>query len=231
MLGFRKSDNGYKNDWLSFYPGWRKLNFVVGSASYFDNRFSIQFSLGWGQFYIHIPFIKSKEEETAEPPRYGFYFYSDRHWFPDTICFNYGMKYKFFDLPWSLQWYRTSYFMSDGEWEHEYKERKIHDVHSEEFNKRKFRQKESYTYVLNSGEVQKRIATVTVDEREWRRKWLMWSNLFNRIRTTIGVEFNDEVGERSGSWKGGTLGCGYEILPNETPLMCLRRMEKERKFN
>jgi hypothetical protein len=57
----------------------------------------------------------------------------------------------------------------------------------------------------------------------------MWSNLFNRIRTTIGVEFNDEVGERSGSWKGGTLGCGYEILPNETPLMCLRRMEKERK--
>jgi hypothetical protein len=44
------------------------------------------------------------------------------------------------------------------------------------------------------------------------------------------IEFNDEVGERTGSWKGGTLGCGYNLLPNETPLECLRRMEKERKF-
>jgi len=28
----------------------------------------------------------------------------------------------------------------------------------------------------------------------------------------------------------GTLGCGYELLPNETPLECLMRMEKEREF-
>jgi hypothetical protein len=40
----------------------------------------------------------------------------------------------------------------------------------------------------------------------------------------------DEVGEEAGSWKGGVLGCGYTLLPNETPLQCLRRMEKERKF-
>jgi hypothetical protein len=39
-----------------------------------------------------------------------------------------------------------------------------------------------------------------------------------------------ECGERKGSWKGGTLGCSYELLPNETPLDCLKRMEKERKF-
>ena len=46
----------------------------------------------------------------------------------------------------------------------------------------------------------------------------------------MSVNFSDEVGERSGSWKGGTLGCGYDLLKNETMEQCLRRMEKERKF-
>jgi hypothetical protein len=39
-----------------------------------------------------------------------------------------------------------------------------------------------------------------------------------------------EAGKRKGSWKGGTLGCGYELKKNETPLECLRRMESEREF-
>jgi len=43
-------------------------------------------------------------------------------------------------------------------------------------------------------------------------------------------EETGEVGERTGEWKGGTTGCGYQMLPNETPLETLRRMEKERKF-
>jgi hypothetical protein len=70
-----------------------------------------------------------------------------------------------------------------------------------------------------------------VEEREWRPRWFKWTSLFARKRKTINVDFNDEVGERTGSWKGGTLGCGYDLLPNETPLECLRRMERERKFN
>jgi hypothetical protein len=27
------------------------------------------------------------------------------------------------------------------------------------------------------------------------------------------------------------VGCGYELRPNETALECLRRMERERKFD
>lgn len=30
--------------------------------------------------------------------------------------------------------------------------------------------------------------------------------------------------------KGGCTGCGYDIKPGETPLECLQRMERERKF-
>jgi len=40
----------------------------------------------------------------------------------------------------------------------------------------------------------------------------------------------DAVEFKNGSWKGGTLGCGYTLRKNETPLECLKRMEVERNF-
>jgi hypothetical protein len=50
------------------------------------------------------------------------------------------------------------------------------------------------------------------------------------VRTSIWVTFNEEIGERVETWKGGTTGCGCDIRTGETPEMTLRRMEKERKF-
>ena len=43
----------------------------------------------------------------------------------------------------------------------------------------------------------------------------------------IAIEFDDEVGKDKRSWKGGCLSCSYNLLPNETPEECIRRMEKE----
>jgi len=87
-----------------------------------------------------------------------------------------------------------------------------------------------YTYNLKNGAVQNRIASVTVERRAWRPLCLKWSGFIEKVRTTIEVSFDDEVGEGSGSWKGGTTGCGYGILPGESAEQCLRRMEKERTF-
>ena len=87
-----------------------------------------------------------------------------------------------------------------------------------------------FTYTLKSGEVQKRKATVRVDRMTWRMRW--WPLLpFKKVRTSIWVDFDGEVGEGTGSWKGGTMGCGYELRHGETPLESLRRMERERKFD
>lgn len=55
--------------------------------------------------------------------------------------------------------------------------------------------------------------------------WPSW------IKESINVDFDGEVGERTGSWKGGTIGCGYDLLPDETMLDALRRMERNRTFN
>ncbi len=84
-----------------------------------------------------------------------------------------------------------------------------------------------FTYTLKSGEVQKRRATCHLERRTWCWRWIPW------IKTQIismNVTFNDEVGEKSGSWKGGCIGCGYDIQPGETMEQCLRRMEKARDF-
>jgi len=84
----------------------------------------------------------------------------------------------------------------------------------------------SYVYTLRSGEVQRRTATIQAESRRFTRPWLPYS----RTSYSIDITFSDEVGERSGSWKGGCIGCSYEMLEGETPLTALRRMEAERKF-
>lgn len=87
-----------------------------------------------------------------------------------------------------------------------------------------------YTYTLQSGKVQHRTATVSKRRHVLCRRafkalgWPRW------IRESIEVQFDGEVGERSGSWKGGTIGCGYDLRLGETMLDALRRMESERKF-
>jgi hypothetical protein len=87
-----------------------------------------------------------------------------------------------------------------------------------------------YTYHLRSGEVQDRTATVFVERRAWRPKWFTWTSMFEKSRQTIDVRFSDEIGERTGSWKGGCVGCGWDMLPKETAEQTLRRMERERIF-
>lgn len=88
-----------------------------------------------------------------------------------------------------------------------------------------------YVYQLKDGTIQERNATVFVERRAWRPRWFTWTALFEKERQNIDVNFSDEVGERTGSWKGGCVGCGYEMLPGETPEQTLRRMEKERVFD
>jgi hypothetical protein len=87
-----------------------------------------------------------------------------------------------------------------------------------------------YRYALENGKLQNRTATIFVERRFWRHLWLVRIPLFEKCSTTIDVTFSEEVGERSGSWKGGCTGCGYKMRPGETAEQTLRRMEAERTF-
>jgi hypothetical protein len=120
--------------------------------------------------------------------------------------------------------------LKDGTWAHETKGNN-QDFWKDEWVEKKW--KETHHY-FNTREDGSRIdyanATISVEEREWRPKWFKWTSLFKKVRKTISVEFDQEIGKGVGSYKGGTLGCSYELLPNERPVRCLMRMSKERNL-
>jgi len=188
----------------------------------------IAFSLGWGQLFLNIPQVRSKYDE-CDPPRYGFYFYGEGQFWPDTFVICRGRKTKHIELPWCLNWIRTSKLATDQTWMHETRKNRI-EWYKSATEDLIWKGTYPYTYVLKNGTVQNRTATVTVEEREWRPRWFKWTTLFAHIRRSIWIEFDAEVGERTGSWKGGTLGCGWELKPGQTPEEALREMEEQRKM-
>ncbi|WP_439587507.1 hypothetical protein [Hydrogenophaga sp.] len=168
-----------------------------------EKRGWIRLGLGFGSLNVSFPWSKVVPDEgQCSGPRYGFQFYEDLMWI------RWGKDtgrfktdpHKAIYMPWA--------------WKH-----RKHEVLTDE-------ETYPYTYTLRSGEVQSRTATIKHERRLWTRWWLP----FRRVSNAINVTFNDEVGERSGSWKGGCIGCGYEMQRGETPVQTLRHMERERKF-
>lgn len=160
--------------------------------------------LGFGLFSaaFSLPWKKTVPDEgQCSGPTYGFVFFDDGlHLHLGKCLGRRGDPMKVIGMPWR--------------WRHrEHKILSEYETHP-------------YRYTLKSGAVQERTATIRIESRLWTRPWLP----LRRLDKYIDVRFNDEVGERSGSWKGGTIGCGYSMLKGETPLDTLRRMERDRKF-
>lgn len=146
---------------------------------------------------------------------------------------------KSWEFPWAYNWYSTEILehkahlpgLAKTVWSESRGNRRKWDEEGDERTNREEIASETYdyTYHLKSGKVQKLKASVHVTRMIWRMRW--WPLLpFKKISTSIGVKFDGEVGERTGSYKGGCIGCGYEMREGETPRETLRRMEIERKF-
>lgn len=71
------------------------------------------------------------------------------------------------------------------------------------------------------------VATTKIEEREWRfgEGWFKWLSLFRRpmIRRSLDLSFSGETGREKGSWKGGTVGTGIDMLPGELHEAAFRR--------
>jgi hypothetical protein len=149
----------------------------------------------------------------------------------------YRHHYSWF-FPWNLDWRSTEILTHEAYgpgmavvWgEYKGNRRPFFDTWNERQSAAKRVSKDyPYAYILKNREVQKRTATVHVERREWRARW--WPIIpIRKVSTCIDVKFDKEVGEETGSWKGGCTGCGYEMKWGETPERCLSRMEHEREF-
>ena len=98
-----------------------------------------------------------------------------------------------------------------------------------EKNPKVYKYRYNYTDSYDGSSV---MCTFWVEEREWRRKWFKWCDWkwFKMVNRYIEIVFDGEVGKGKGSWKGGCVGCSYNLLRGETPMQCIKRMERERTF-
>lgn len=187
---------------------------------YYDDDGVPRINVGIFLISVHIilPFIKTRYD-TCEPPAYGIQYHNNIIWL------QWGLHTKSFNMPWDLCFIKHEVLAPIGwvapandEYYPPYSDNRIVKVYD-------------YTYQTKDGSIQYRKATVCVERREWRQRWLKWFKINRRVCEDIHVTFDGEIGEGCGSWKGGTTGCGYGMLPNETMLDCLRRMERNRVFD
>jgi len=189
-----------------------------------DGPHSLHVSFLWGNFFIHIPhFLNMEHMEDG----YGFSITRE------CIHLSWGRRSWILNYPWQFElkkkWIRidekswignkmTSFWVEMPKGFHSF-ENEIATVYTFPF-----------TYTLNNGTKQERLANVTCRRSEYRWRWLMWLPWPRKIYTGIDIDFSDEIGERTGSWKGGTTGCGYEMEGNETIKECFERMIRDRRF-
>jgi hypothetical protein len=156
-------------------------------------------------------------------PTYGFAFHSDKFWVYTGKSTSGRHAWIATALPWSYAHVRHSYLNPDGSLHH--------DAEPQEYTApAQTKTRYPYVYVRANGEVQNRRATVNGEERECRLHYAPWLPWPRKVFRSINVEFSDEVGEQSGSWKGGTIGCGWEWRLHETQEEALYRMQRERRF-
>lgn len=224
----KKRGDCWEWSWGSFY--WaNRFDISYEKCGYFDPRPEINIALGFFSLTIKLPFPDSKWADECDPPKWGIAIHNNTVWIyrGGKGNWNGGNKWWTWDIPFlTFNWVRTSILLADGSWEHE-KKGESKSFYEDHWKNKQAKWEYEYTDIFDGEKIP---TVIYVDEREWRPKWLGWTKAFARVSRTIDVHFSKEVGKRKGGWKGGTLGCGYELLPNEEPLDCLKRMEKERKF-
>lgn len=237
-FGFLSLDraDGLRFTWLEVSPNCGLALQLINWGD--DDHWTLNVQFIYLNIFLRLPFLPHR---TPTPMQMGDHWGFSWRWgsaWGHCIHFNWCQKVKIVHLPWAWEWERTSYLLTNGQWADETREiraemRILSGAHaSYEYYRDlpKWTEAYPYKYLLRSGEVQETVATIRVMEMEHRRRFLRWTRFGRKIWRYIDVEFASEVGERSGSWKGGTIGCSYTLRPDELPRVALKRMEQERKF-
>ena len=202
------------------------------------------------QFFYHIHSWKVPEgvdRWNDESYRFGFYLYNDdsKKLFV-TINLLWKNKDKTIWMPWHYECHHVIYEGKNGKRYIEFigdcrkrynmakkyncnciPVKDIYDI----IHDKNFYWSEPYEYILKNGEDQRCIGMYHIEEREWRPRITFLLPIFKHTRKDLCINLTDEIGERSGSWKGGVTGFGREMLPGEDPHTAYQRIMKETKFD
>ena len=197
---------------IEFSP---KFGFNLKYMVYESASFVI--TLGWGTVYLPAPMWVSKEVRLKYTfPVYGLGYHDSGLWW------NWENKSWVFYMPWDWKFYSSDVRNEAGEW--------VPYISPHNGDDGRYKEVHTFLYKLKNGKIQECQATIYAERREWRWRWLSKLPFPRKVRQSINITFSEEVGEGSGSWKGGVLGCGYDMLPGESMFQTLFRMEKEREL-
>jgi hypothetical protein len=122
------------------------------------------------------------------------------------------VRFSLYDLAGEHFWTQAGDGRGAGKWDEQYAQEKLMP-------------KASFRFLDYDGEIIE--ATTHIEEREWKRgeKWCSWLSLFYRpiVRRSLDIDFSKETGPKKGSWKGGTMGTGIDLLPGELHEAAFRR--------
>jgi|SRR5580658_1328040 hypothetical protein len=225
LLGARwqERDGSVRFSWGEWSPKWGVSIELINWDE--ERDWSVKIMPIYGVLYIKLPFLPKRNRRGEMFDCWGFSW--DWHNWGRDVFFHWGHRCKIVYMPWSWQHVRHDMLCDDGVWR-----KFIGSWQRKEGDPVGAREVHPYKYVCRHGEIQDDImATISVGEMEWRWRWFTWLRWPRMIRRSISVEFDNEVGEKRGSWKGGCTGCGYDMLRGETPAECLRRMQRERRFD
>lgn len=238
LSGKRHHDSSYRYFWGEFDPKF--VGFALKAYCYEEPGLII--APGLFRFFVRLPRWKWIHRQfngdcSMENEGYGFSI-ALKDEFAFQLHLEWGKRRKTINPPWGWSNFVGEYLGVDGEF---YVDAAAPDYFGRSLGLRSrkplppegapaWQADYPYHYMTSGGEAQHVTATVKRG-RSTRTYTVLGIPVRRRISHDIDVRFDAEVGNQRGSWKGGCVGCGYEMKPGETPARTLRRMQRERDFD
>lgn len=215
---------------------WRgRIAFEISSGDDEDpESFILLILFGWA-FRMKIPRILQPFGKWGEHPRsYGMHLcrgiMSENQW--DHFGIHYGpqtmdsstTKSWSCSVPWT-DWrhVRSSVYLPDGS---HYADEKRGRGNWDAWYKLRQEMPKVY-FKLQDYDGTEIVAECYIEEMEWLKGdgWFKWLSLFAKpkVRRSLDMHFDKELGPGKHDWKGGTVGMGCEMLPGDTPQMAFER--------
>jgi hypothetical protein len=199
---------------------------TFAKCGYFDGRPQIKIGAVFWTFIIKLPFVNKGLEDECDAPEYGISIHDNSLWMHG------GEKLITWDIPFFTSYLYKHEVLGDFDWidvtDHSVFMKKVGYLQYKDRNKPTEAVVFRGTWKDFDGEEVP--AIYRLERRTWRRKWLMWTNMFDQQRTQIEVSFKSEVGKDKHSWKGGVYSIGFELKPNETVQECFERVNRENRL-
>lgn len=213
------------------------FSLTFAKCGYFDGRPEIKLGIIFWTVVIKLPFVNKNWEAECDPPQYGIAIHSNSFWlyYGGEGNMRGGTKWITWDIPFVTRCFYKHEVLG-GKNGYGWIDVTDNEVYKNRVGYLNYEDKDKPTDAMVCHGIWKDFdgeevpAIYRLERRTWRRKWLMWTDVFDQQRTEIEVAFKSGVGKDKHSWKGGVYATSFENKPNETVQECFKRANRENQL-